>query len=92
MMTPDQMEACAKRGYEIFAANSNEVAPWEATKNKTGWIDGVRDHHNHPDAIARKLEPNLQERCILQAYWEMYAPPAKRPLVIPADEKKGKGK
>lgn len=82
-MTPEQVEACAQRAYEIMAANSGETAPWAQVKNKTAWFDEVRSHAQHPDAIQRKADPTLQERCVAQAYREMSAPTHRQPLVLP---------
>lgn len=82
-MTPDQVEACAKRAYEIFVANTNEAAPWDAVKRKHEWVDIVRSHEQNPDAIGRNQNANLQERCIAQAYSEIYQPAAEQPLVVP---------
>lgn len=88
-MTPDQIQECAQRAYEIMAANTGETAAWGSIANKESWYALVRAHEQHPEAIQR-IEPNMQERCVAQAYREMYAPAAKQPLVIPADEKKAK--
>ena len=92
-MTPELLEACAQRAYEIFAANTGETASWGAVKQKTAWIDAVNSHHNHPDAIRRKSDANMQERCIAQAYRELYQPAVAQPLVVPAlpEEHKQKG-
>jgi hypothetical protein len=87
-MTPDQIEACAERAYEIFAANTGETTPWIASKNKSIWFQGVRDHHLHPDAIIRKGGGNQQEWCIAQACAEIEMAET-APLVVPPPTKKG---
>lgn len=94
-MTPDQMEACAERAYEILAANSGERTPWAASRNKGMWLGAVRDHHLHPDAIVRKGGGNQVEWCVQQAYEEMQSETTAEaaPLVVPPPSKKGnKGK
>jgi hypothetical protein len=83
-MNPEQLETCAKRAYEIFAANVKDAAPWSAVVNKASWRDAVTAHHLNPAAIGRSPDPNLQERCVQQAYSELYTPAAEQPLVIPA--------
>ncbi len=91
LMTPDQMEACAERAYEILAANSGERTTWAASRNKGMWLDAVRDHHLHPDAIVRKGGGNQMEWCIQQAYEEMQSETTAEaaPLVVPPSTKKG---
>ena len=91
-MTPAQQEECAQRAYEIFSASSTQVDPWSAVKNRSVWMDAVRDHHLNPGAIARKSEVNLQERCVAQAYTETYLPPQATPLVVPPSRKGSKDK
>lgn len=82
-MTPELLEACAKRAYEIFAATSGETAPWAAVREKHKWHDAVTAHHQQPAAVARSIAPTLQERCVAQAYSELYKPAAEQPLVVP---------
>jgi hypothetical protein len=82
-MTPNELEACAARAYQIFAANAGETAPWSEVKNKEGWLDAVRSHELYPDAIQRKQSPNLQEQSVAAAYDEARQPVSERELVIP---------
>lgn len=88
-MTPELIEQIAQRAHEIFAANASGAGTWGEVKNKSQWFDVVQSHHNHPEAINRKDQPNLQERSISQAYREIYIPASRPALVVPTDEKKG---
>lgn len=84
-MTPEQVEACAKRAYEIMQANVNEPTGWDASKNKRFWIDLVGAWERHGGKPS-----NLQEHCVDQAVKEFReanpetAPEvADRPLIVP---------